>query len=266
MSKYPCNVIKDLLPSFIDNVCSKETAADIEEHLNECASCKALYDSMKEDLPGISESSYSSMDEKIIIQKVNKKINSKDKTVKIVCIAICALVILAAFLFIVPIKKIPKENLSINVSEEPLIVHFPSGAMTEKTVNPDFPEDNSDVNFNSRGAWQDDTIFIFPSDKNLDECTFYPATIENYPDYSFAIDVNYLEYYNVVALYIDVITISSDYSIKTYNEEYRTEGDKLIFNLKNARTTLFGKQATNVESSIVLFSIDKIDDATVYAK
>lgn len=264
MSKYPCNVIKDLLPSYIDGVCSEKTNTDIEEHLKECASCRTLYDSMKEDLPGVSDSSYSSMDEKKIIQKVNKKINDKDKTVRIICIAICAFVILTTLLFIIPIKKIPKDTLDINVTEERLVVHFPPELMTKDSANPDFPSDDSIGSFNSANSWKDNTIFLFPSDKNLDECTFFEATIDNYPDYSFAIDSEYCQHYNVMPLYIDVITISSDYSIKTYYEEYRTEDDKLIFNLKSARTTLLGKQATNVESNIVLFSIDKIDATSVY--
>ena len=35
-----CNIIKDLIPSYIDRICSKETGAAIEEHIEHCQECK----------------------------------------------------------------------------------------------------------------------------------------------------------------------------------------------------------------------------------
>ena len=35
-----CNIIKDLMPSYIDQICSKETAIVIEEHIEQCRKCK----------------------------------------------------------------------------------------------------------------------------------------------------------------------------------------------------------------------------------
>ena len=34
--KYSCDVIKDLLPLFHDDVCSDDTKKVVNEHLNEC--------------------------------------------------------------------------------------------------------------------------------------------------------------------------------------------------------------------------------------
>lgn len=42
--KISCDVIKDLLPLYIDNVCSDDTRKLIEEHLEECENCKKEYD------------------------------------------------------------------------------------------------------------------------------------------------------------------------------------------------------------------------------
>ena len=42
-----CNVIKDLIPLYIDNCCSEESAALVKEHLESCAECKELYEDMK---------------------------------------------------------------------------------------------------------------------------------------------------------------------------------------------------------------------------
>lgn len=38
--KISCEIIKDLLPLYYDDVCSKETRALVEEHILECVTCK----------------------------------------------------------------------------------------------------------------------------------------------------------------------------------------------------------------------------------
>ncbi len=45
-----CNVIKDLLPLYIDGCCSKESARLVQEHIETCTSCRELYESMKTSL------------------------------------------------------------------------------------------------------------------------------------------------------------------------------------------------------------------------
>lgn len=42
-----CNIIKDLLPLYIDDCCSDESAKEIEEHLAECQNCQNALESMK---------------------------------------------------------------------------------------------------------------------------------------------------------------------------------------------------------------------------
>lgn len=42
-----CNVVKDLIPLYIDNCCSEESVKLVKEHIESCQSCKALYESMK---------------------------------------------------------------------------------------------------------------------------------------------------------------------------------------------------------------------------
>lgn len=41
-----CNVVKDLIPLYIDNCCSEESAAIVKDHIQNCTSCKELYESM----------------------------------------------------------------------------------------------------------------------------------------------------------------------------------------------------------------------------
>ena len=41
-----CDVIRDLIPLYIDGVCSDESRYAVETHLTKCESCKALYEAM----------------------------------------------------------------------------------------------------------------------------------------------------------------------------------------------------------------------------
>lgn len=42
-----CNIVKDLIPLYIDACCSEESEKAVEEHINSCAECKRLYEDMK---------------------------------------------------------------------------------------------------------------------------------------------------------------------------------------------------------------------------
>ncbi|WP_188890272.1 zf-HC2 domain-containing protein [Paenibacillus radicis (ex Gao et al. 2016)] len=46
----PCEVIKDLLPLYIDQVCSESSKQLVEEHLAKCDSCKAEYTKMQQEI------------------------------------------------------------------------------------------------------------------------------------------------------------------------------------------------------------------------
>ena len=46
MNKIPCEVIRDLLPSYIDELTSEVTNQVIRDHLEDCEDCRARYDSM----------------------------------------------------------------------------------------------------------------------------------------------------------------------------------------------------------------------------
>ena len=46
--KVTCKVIQDLLPLYVDGVCSPDTAALVEEHLKDCAPCQEAYHALKE--------------------------------------------------------------------------------------------------------------------------------------------------------------------------------------------------------------------------
>ncbi len=52
MNQQPnCEIIRDLLPLYIDNACSPSSRALVEEHLASCAECRNIYDKMRTSMP-----------------------------------------------------------------------------------------------------------------------------------------------------------------------------------------------------------------------
>lgn len=43
-----CSIIKDLLPSYLENICSQDTKNAVNEHLSECMECRRLIKMMRE--------------------------------------------------------------------------------------------------------------------------------------------------------------------------------------------------------------------------
>lgn len=54
MGKIPCNIIRDLMVLYEDNVCSEESRQMVEEHIAECEECRELYQTARAKLPDIS--------------------------------------------------------------------------------------------------------------------------------------------------------------------------------------------------------------------
>lgn len=50
MEKISCNIIKDLLPLYVDGILSEETAKIVEFHLETCENCQKEYEAMKRNL------------------------------------------------------------------------------------------------------------------------------------------------------------------------------------------------------------------------
>ena len=41
-----CNVVRDLIPLYIDECCSEESAIIVKEHIESCDACKKLFEDM----------------------------------------------------------------------------------------------------------------------------------------------------------------------------------------------------------------------------
>lgn len=70
-----CEIIKDLLPLYKDDVCSIESQKLIEEHLQSCAECKKLWEQMSIDINV--EKKELNFEEAKSIERLSKKWNRK---------------------------------------------------------------------------------------------------------------------------------------------------------------------------------------------
>lgn len=87
-----CEIIKDLLPLYIDNVCSKESKKLIEDHLQTCKECNEYLLSLKKSCE-IEDNYYDEEKEKRktnFILNMKKKLNNK----KILTIVVTTLVVI----------------------------------------------------------------------------------------------------------------------------------------------------------------------------
>lgn len=110
---YPCDIIKDLLPGYIDEVLSEMSIKAVKEHLDECQECSRIYSDMKGEL-----SVESSAEEQLALDGL-KKIRQHTKKLKVavgVVSGILVLIILYIFLKVYIIGE-PLETALINTTD-----------------------------------------------------------------------------------------------------------------------------------------------------
>ncbi len=90
MSKINCSLIKDLLPLYIDDLCSKETTEIVSNHLEICEDCNKEYEILKTE-PKVKPQEDNSQE---LIKKVNKKFGKDKKWAVIKTISIFLVVII----------------------------------------------------------------------------------------------------------------------------------------------------------------------------
>ncbi|MEH7503743.1 zf-HC2 domain-containing protein [Neobacillus drentensis] len=117
-----CEIVRDLLPSYIDKICSKDSSQFIEEHLNTCGSCREILANMKTDVDIPDEIH---KNERLKAKKPFKKLSEFFKTQKrfttyILSAALIALLLGIIFLAhsIMEIKEYKKEVNNLKVVEQ----------------------------------------------------------------------------------------------------------------------------------------------------
>lgn len=86
-----CNIIRDLFPSYIDNLTSEDSNQAIEEHLKECSKCRTYLDAMKKE---VASEIYIENDRKKIKENIRPFKKVKRVTIMLIAATICICVLL----------------------------------------------------------------------------------------------------------------------------------------------------------------------------
>ncbi len=115
MSKISCEIIKDLLPLYIDNVCSSDSTDAIEEHLKDCPLCEAELLNLQNNTDIKPE-----IDKDIdkAVKNANKKIKKSKKKAVIKTLSIVSVVLLVVGIIcylIIPVKLAQQDFYNDNL-------------------------------------------------------------------------------------------------------------------------------------------------------
>ena len=64
-----CEIIRDLIPLYLDNVCSEDSRKLVEDHLSECSECRKYMKELETELEMVKEKKEVDLDEKRLLQE-----------------------------------------------------------------------------------------------------------------------------------------------------------------------------------------------------
>lgn len=98
--KMPCEIVKDLLPLYHDDVCSNESRTIVEEHLLECDICKKYLDNMNSEFLQSNAEKAAEQAEIDILKGIKKKLLRKNIMISAISVIFATAVLLGGFLLI----------------------------------------------------------------------------------------------------------------------------------------------------------------------
>ncbi len=226
---YPCGIIRDLLPLYIDDVCNEESKQAVENHLSECEKCRNYYESMKSTEGFVAKENDNSEDMKMAnnLKNVKSKINKKIRNIVLGAVAAMVFVIVGVtLLFNVALKEVSPDDVivSANVySFEELIENSASNVPNSELVT--IYSDDSD---NSQK--------IEVRIPEIGEITVTEDTIEKNK-------------------YVTVFSVSSEYFIRTIKHEIK--GDTIY--ISAFKTTLLNNKAESYQKTMTSLQFSEIN-------
>ncbi|MCD7773512.1 MAG: zf-HC2 domain-containing protein [Ruminococcus sp.] len=243
-----CEVVRDLLPLYYDNVVSEKTATLIEEHIQECDECMRELESLKQ-APKIEETQESKA--KVDFKKVLKKLRRKGVVIGAVVVA-CVVAIFFAGKYLLteaPIKEVSKDEFeAVHVykfdydrtdgSGYFFLLHYPISIMSGQTsFTHEVNGDTLEIEFKKAlfTTWSDDNtnytyeIYTIDSDEDYSSITINGNEVWNEETNEEAPE--YVDYYNQFE-HSDDVTGWSIYGDDTMGAEL-SNGDLLYWNIEN---------------------------------
>lgn len=125
MSKVKCNIIKDLLPLYVDAVVSEDSKLFVEEHLQECEECRCELEALKKNICFPTETKVSPL------KALKKKLFRKNLKVAILSTLGAAAIIIGGMWFIFSYQ------IPIEYKDKLLDVKLASDGVIDITFNSD---------------------------------------------------------------------------------------------------------------------------------
>ena len=117
MANITCNVVRDLLPLYVDDVLSDDSRKVVDDHISDCTECRDLYLKMRNPVVDNDTERYSDGQE--ALKKIRRSIIKK-RIITALITAVCVVTIACSLFYVVVVheKYIPYEEAALYVSDE----------------------------------------------------------------------------------------------------------------------------------------------------
>ncbi len=153
-----CEIIRDLLPSYVDKLTSAKSNAAIEDHIANCSSCHEILSNMKQEL----EQPIAQSREINYLKRYKQKSRKSTLRTSAILLFICAICFIETFVHLIPLEGATKAELQ-DYSLYPIMV-----------ISLSELRDNADVDDSAttcRVKWEDGNLMqnavveiVYPTD------------------------------------------------------------------------------------------------------
>ena len=226
---YPCGIIRDLLPLYIDDVCNEESKEAVHNHLSECEKCRNCYEAMKSTEDFEDKRNNYSMDSKMAIslKNIKNRINKKIRNI-VLCAVAAVLAVVVGFnlLFNVAIKNVSLEDITVSANVYSLaeLIENPAGEAPHSESVTIFSDEN------------DNSEKFHVKIPELGTITLTEETIEK-------------------CQYATVISVGSEYFLRTIESDVT---DNTIY-ITAFKTTLLNNKALDYQKQIYSLELQEIN-------
>lgn len=242
----PCEIVKDLLPLYIEGLADDVTAKAVEEHLVECENCRAVKNQMADgaDQSEKTNDSVVEKDGEILLKNIKKKLNKKNKIV-IIC-SICVIVVAVLgfqLLFNLPVKNVDLKDVAVSAE-----VYSMEDLLTAEEIN---GEEVTKIEYSDG----DETEGVAVSLGENDDSEVYTITIPDMNDSEIQVTANTMEKNQ----YVSVISWSSKYFLREIS--YGDRSDENTLYVDAFKTTLLNNknpEANQTMTNLEFRNINKI--------
>ena len=182
--KYSCNIIHDLMPLYMDGVCSEESKKIVEEHLEECKECQTYFSNTNEEIHVAEQDELQKISS---FQAVKKRIQRKQIFAGFIAIGIVASIFVTAISVLKNTHRTVAfdDNISVSMVDGSLVGRLYGSDYTHiQMKNVEVGEDTYTFYSISNTAWNDISVndnmmteyVIVPKDKSanrIDRVYYY---------------------------------------------------------------------------------------------